>query len=444
MLLALAGLLLVPMNVYNGLAAGAILVVFVSVLASLTLVPAVLSLLGDKINRLRVPIIGRSLGQSAEESRGGFWDRVSRGVMKRPAISLLLASGLLVAAAVPLFDIKNGFADVASFPDKLDSKKGFLIIKQEFPDLLTNRARVVIDGPMDVTGVQDALASLRTLMEADPKIGVTQLEINGDRDLAVVSAAITGGDASSEVAISAVKRLRDDHISATFGSVPFAEVFVAGETAFYIDFYRVARIYAPLVFIFVLGVSFLLLTVVFRSIVVSLKSILLNLLSVGAAYGLLVLVFQKGVGNELFGFQKVDGIEAWLPLFLFAVLFGLSMDYHIFLLTRIRERFDQTQDNADSVAFGIRTTGRLITGAALIMVAVFGGFAFGGSTPDLQQLGFGLGVAVLLDATIVRMILVPAAMQLLGDWNWYLPGWLRWLPDLRIEAEQAQAEAASD
>ena len=226
--------------------------------------------------------------------------------------------------------------------------------------------------------------------------------------------------------------------------MPSAEVFVGGDTAFYIDFFRVARDYTPFVFAFVLGVSFLLLTVVFRSIVVSLKSIILNLLSVGAAYGLLVLVFQEGVGNELLGFQKSDGIEAWLPLFLFAILFGLSMDYYIFLMSRIRERFDQTQDNTDSVAFGIRATGRLITGAALIMVTVFGGFAFGSSTVDLQQLGFGLGVAVLLDATIVRMVLVPAAMQLLGSWNWYLPGWLRWLPDLRIDAEQARAKGASD
>ena len=160
-----------------------------------------------------MPIIGRSLEQSSEESRGGFWDRVSRGVMKRPVISLLLAGGLLVAAAVPFFDINSGFGDVASLPDKTDSKKGFLIIKQEFPDLLTNRVRVVIDGPMDVTGVQDAIASLRTRMEADDNFGPTQLEINGDRDLAVVSAATTGGDASSEVAISAVKRLRGDHIS---------------------------------------------------------------------------------------------------------------------------------------------------------------------------------------------------------------------------------------
>ena len=165
-----------------------------------------------------------------------------------------------------------------------------------------------------------------------------------------------------------------------------------------------ANNYAPLVFAFVLGMSFILLMTVFRSIVVALKSIILNLLSVGAAYGLLVLVFQKGVGNDLLGFQQIETIEAWLPLFLFAVLFGLSMDYHIFLLSRIRERFDQTRDNAGSVAFGIRTTGRLITGTALIMVAVFGGFAFGGSTVDLQQFGFGMAIAILLDATIVRMV----------------------------------------
>ena len=186
-------------------------------------------------------------------------------------------------------------------------------------------------------------------------------------------------------------------------------------------------------FAFVLTMSFILLMMVFRSIVVALKSIILNLLSVGAAYGLLVLVFQKGVGSDLLGFRQAETIEAWLPLFLFAILFGLSMDYHIFLLSRIRERFDQTQDNTGSVAFGIRTTGRLITGAALIMVAVFGGFAFGGITVDIQQFGFGMGVAILLDATIVRMVLVPAAMQLLGDWNWYLPKWLHWLPDIRVE-----------
>ena len=237
-------------------------------------------------------------------------------------------------------------------------------------------------------------------------------------------------------------RLRDDYVPDIFSSLSATEVFVAGDTAFKIDFFVVARDYASIVFGFVLTMSFILLTLVFSSIVVSLKSILLNLLSVGAAYGLMVLVFQKGVGNELFGLQQISTIEAFLPLFLFSILFGLSMDYQIFLLSRIRERFDQTHDNTGSVAFGVRTTGRLIIGAALIMVAAFGGFAQG-SLVALQQMGFGLGVAILLDATIVRMVLVPSVMKLLGDWNWYLPRWLNWLPDLRVEAEQPQPGPAS-
>ena len=170
----------------------------------------------------------------------------------------------------------------------------------------------------------------------------------------------------------------------------------------------------------------------------SLKAIILNLLSVGATYGILVLIFQKGVGNEIFGFKQAETIEAWLPIFLFAVLFGLSMDYHVFLLSRIRERFDQTGNNTESVAFGIRSTGRLITGAALIMVAVFWGFA-AGDLVGLQQMGFGLGLAVLLDASIVRMVMVPASMKLLGKWNWYMPSWLNWMPDLRVEVAEAPA-----
>ena len=186
--------------------------------------------------------------------------------------------------------------------------------------------------------------------------------------------------------------------------------------------------------------SFALLTVVFRSIVLPIKAILMNLLSVGAAYGLLVLVFQKGVGADLLGFQETPVIDAWIPLFLFSVLFGLSMDYHVFLLSRIRERYDQTHDNAEAVGYGLRATAGLITGAALIMVAVFGGFASGDLVSN-QQFGFGLGVAVFLDATIVRTVLVPSSMRLLGDFNWYLPGFLKWLPDLRVEAEPAAAQS---
>ena len=208
-----------------------------------------------------------------------------------------------------------------------------------------------------------------------------------------------------------------------------------------IDFLALTDTFMPIVFAVVLGFSFILLTVVFRSIVVPIKAIIMNLLSVGAAYGLVVLVTQKGFGADLLGFQQSQVIDAWIPLFLFSVLFGLSMDYHVFLLSRIRERYDRTQDNAGSVAYGVRSTAGLITGAALIMVAVFGGFA-SGEMVMFQQVGFGLGVAVFLDATIVRSILVPASMRLLGRWNWYLPSVLSWLPDVRVEAPEPAAAGA--
>jgi putative drug exporter of the RND superfamily len=188
----------------------------------------------------------------------------------------------------------------------------------------------------------------------------------------------------------------------------------------------------------VLGLSFILLTVAFRSVVVPATAIAMNLLSVGAAYGLLVLVFVKGVGNEIFGFQQVDAIEAWVPLFLFAVLFGLSMDYQVFLLSRIREKFSHTGDNDLAVSFGVGSTARLITGAALIIIAVFSGFARG-ELVMFQQMGFGIAVALLIDATIVRSVLVPASMKLLGPWNWYLPSWLEWLPDVHVEGAGSRA-----
>lgn len=234
--------------------------------------------------------------------------------------------------------------------------------------------------------------------------------------------------------MEAVKRLRNQYIPEAFAGTE-ADVVVAGSTAMNVDFADLADRFTPIIFGIVLGLSFILLTIVFRSLVVPAKAILMNLLSVGAAYGLLVLVFQEGVGADLLGFQKVEAIEAWIPLFLFSVLFGLSMDYHVFLLSRIRERYDQTKNNSEAVAFGLRSTGRLITGAALIMVVVFSAFA-AGNMVMFQQVGFGLAVAVFLDATIVRSVLVPAAMQLLGKANWYLPSTLRWLPHLGLESDQ--------
>jgi RND superfamily putative drug exporter len=230
--------------------------------------------------------------------------------------------------------------------------------------------------------------------------------------------------------MDAVARLRADYIPAAFDGVP-ANALVTGETAEIADFNQTTDTYTPIVFVFVLGLSFVLLTVAFRSVVVPVTSIIMNLLSVGAAYGLVVLVFQKGVGADLLGFQQIDTVGTWLPLFLFSILFGLSMDYHVFLLSRIRERYDQTGDNDDAVAFGLRSTGRLITGAALIMVAVFGGFALG-DLVMMQQFGFGLAVAVFMDATIVRSVLVPSVMKILGDHNWYFPAWLEWIPKVGL------------
>ncbi len=240
-------------------------------------------------------------------------------------------------------------------------------------------------------------------------------------------------ESSSRDATGKIEELRREVIPAYFGGVD-AEALVTGDTAENLDYYNTTDSYRYIVIAFVLCLSFILLMVVFRSLVVPLKAILMNLLSVFASYGLLVLVFQKGYGTGLFGFEQTDTIDAWIPLFLFAILFGLSMDYHVFLLSRIRERYQLTGDNAESVAFGLRTTGGIITGAALIMVAIFSGFASGGLVM-FQQMGFGMAVAVLLDATIIRSVLVPSSMRLLGKWNWYLPRWLSWLPELHVEGE---------
>jgi RND superfamily putative drug exporter len=248
------------------------------------------------------------------------------------------------------------------------------------------------------------------------------------------------GDFSSAASKAALERLRSDYLPAAFDGVA-ADVLVGGATAETVDSVQTQRDYLPLVFTVVLGSSFLLLLLVFRSIVVPLKAVVLNLLSVGAAYGILVLVFQDGIGVGLLGFREAPVIESWLPLFLFSILFGLSMDYHVFLLSRIKERYDESGNNSSSVAHGLRSTAGMITGAALIMVVVFAGMA-SGELVVFQQVGFGLAVAILLDATVIRIVLVPASMELLGDRNWYFPAWLEWLPRINIEGGVQASRAA--
>jgi RND superfamily putative drug exporter len=250
---------------------------------------------------------------------------------------------------------------------------------------------------------------------------------------------VLNGDATSTAAQEAIRDLRSEYVEPAFAGTG-VEAYVGGPSAETVDYIDTMKTYLPIVFGFVLTLSFLLLLMVFRSIVIPLKAIVMNLLSVGAAYGLLVLVFQEGIGAGLLGFRQTESIAAFLPVFLFAILFGLSMDYHVFLLSRIQEKFLHTHDNAGSVAFGLRSTAHIITGAAAIMMVVFAGFAMG-DMAELQQMGFGLAVAVFLDATIVRSILVPASMELLGDRNWYFPKWLEWLPRIQVEGPSTPAPA---
>ncbi|MCI0888925.1 MAG: MMPL family transporter, partial [Chloroflexi bacterium] len=364
---ALAGLLIHPASVFQSLGTGAILVVVAAVALTTTLLPAALSLLGGRVNALRLPFIGRRIGASADAD-GGYWATVVRIVMRYPVLSFLAASGVMVAAALPALDINTGFNGVDSLPDGVQSKEAFFILEEEFSFGVVSPMEIVIDGDANSEAVKAGIAALREMLAADPDfVGPSRVRVNADGDLSLVSVPVAGEPASDE-AIEALRRLRSDYLPAAFEGVD-AEILVTGETAFNDDFFEITDRFTPIIFVFVLSLSFLLLTVAFRSIVIPLMSIILNMLSVGAAYGLMVLVFQKGYGAGVLGFQTTPMIDAWIPLFLFAVLFGLSMDYHVFLLSRIRERYDQTGDNAESVAYGLRSTAGLITGAALIMVA---------------------------------------------------------------------------
>ncbi len=370
-----------------------------------------------------------------KSSSGGFWIWTTKVVTAQPIVSVVLTGGLLIALTVPVLSLNLGDLGISTLPADNDSRHAFDVANEEFSDgVLT--ALVVIDAPgVSAAAVQSGITDLTAALD-DEFFGTSELETNESGDLALLTVAMPG-DFSDPESESALKRLRDDFIPASFDEET-ADVFVGGPTADTVDDIATQERYLPYVFAFVLGLSFLLLLMVFRSIVVPLKAVVMNLLSVGAAYGILVLVFQEGIGNELFGFSESPVIQSWLPLFLFAILFGLSMDYHVFLLSRIKERYDETGDNTASVAYGLRQTAGIITGAALIMVAVFGGMA-SGELVVFQQVGFGLAVAIILDATIIRMILVPASMELLGDWNWYFPKWLEWLPKINIEGAEVQA-----
>ncbi len=436
-MLALAGLIIFPMSIFKTMGIGAILVVFVAVAASITLLPALLSIFGDKVNALRIPLIRRRAAASAGDESKGFWVRTTRIVTRLPVVSLVLAIVLLGLAAYPYLDKNTGMSGISGIPDDLRAKQGFLVLQQEFHLGMDSPALVVIPGDVDSSGMQIALAALQARVSEDASFTPSVVSAYPEKNLMVVRIGMAG-DPLSKDAMDAVERLRAIYIPEAFSGTGISPL-VTGETAFILDFNATTDSYTPLIFAFILSLSFIVLTLAFRSIVIPATAIVMNLLSVAAAYGLMVLVFQHGVGASLFGFQQVDVIETWLPLFLFAMLFGLSMDYQVFLLSRIRERFSQTGNNSEAVSYGLLSTGKLITGAALIMVAVFGGFALGDMVM-FQQMGFGLAVAVLLDATLVRSVLVPATMKLLGRFNWYMPKWLAWLPNISLGENEQKPE----
>ena len=432
--IALCGLLIVPFPFLQSLGLGAILVVIVALAATLTLLPAVLALLGPKLNRLRIPYFGRSAVENPEPSNGGFWEFVTQKVTKFPVISIVAIGVPMIVVTFFYFDIRTGINGVDTFPEGAETREHFFVLNEEFSFGLVNPIEIVIDGNINDPQVKSAVEKLETSLLGSPSFPLPpQLVVNAEGNLALMTVVIPG-EPRNQAAVDVVTALRDEHIPSAFAGVP-ATALVGGVTADATDVLTVINRYTPIVFAFVLGFSFIVLLLVFRSIVIPIKAVVMNLLSVGTAYGLMVLVFQKGVGTELLGFRHAEVIDVWVPLFLFTILFGLSMDYHVFLLSRIRERFDQTGNNAEAVAYGLRETASLITGAALIMVVVFGAFA-SGKTIVNQQVGFGLAVAIFLDATLVRSVLVPASMEVLGARNWYLPAWLAWLPDLRVEAEE--------
>jgi RND superfamily putative drug exporter len=435
--LAVVALLFVPTTMHLALGLGAVIVVTMAVVAALTLLPAIMSITGDRINRLKVPFLKEESAKRRRYEKGGFWSWLVENVMNRPALSLILAVALLLACAYPVLHLSLGESGVTGLPEGYQSKDGLAVLEDKFSAGQLAPLKIVVPDYAS-PGIQEDTEALRAALSANSDFDGFDLEESSSGDVALVTVTLAG-DPYSTWAADRLEELRGTLIPEAFSN-PGANVWVTGAPATIADFSNVTMEFTPLVFAFVLGLSFLLLMVVFRSVIVPITSILMNLLSVGAAYGLIVLVFQEGVGASLFGFQELESIDAWIPIMLFCVLFGLSMDYHVFLLSRIREHYDQTGDNSEAVAFGIRSTAGLITGAALIMLAVFGGFASGEGV-IMQQMGFGLAVAVLMDATIIRCILVPSAMRILGKRNWYFPSWLRWIPDVRVEG-RADKKAA--
>jgi RND superfamily putative drug exporter len=430
-LIAMAGMFIAGNRIFTGMAMGTMLVVLCAIIGSLTVLPAILARLGDRVDWGRIPVIGKRK-RAAGESR--FWGFVLDRVLRRPVASVVLAGALLVLAATPVLHMHT------KLPSFTDMPKGLAIV-QTYKDLLgafpgaPTPADVVVRAPsVYATPVADAIVAMKRQAIATHEMFqpiLTVISKDGTTADIRIPIAGTGDNGASLAALSA---LRNTVLPKTLGRVPGMSYAVTGETAGTHDFNEQMKARMPWVFAFVLGLAFLLLLATFRSVVIPLTAIALNLLSVGAAYGLLVLIFQGTWAEGLLNFTSNRSITSWLPMFLFVVLFGLSMDYHVFILSRIKELHDSGLSTEEAVARGIRRTAGTVTSAALIMVAVFSVFATL-QIIQMKQLGIGLGLAVLIDATVIRGVLLPATMKILGDRNWYMPRWLEWVPTLAPEAK---------
>jgi uncharacterized membrane protein YdfJ with MMPL/SSD domain len=437
---AMAGMFLAGNAVFVSFGIGTIIVVAVAMLGSVSVLPAMLAFLSRKgwTEKGRVPWVTKRRHATRGESR--VWGAILDRVLKRPLVSALLAGGLLVALAIPAFSMHTVNPGVTGLPRDLEVMQAYDRIDDAFPGGGVPAVTVVKAADVTAPEVQDAIAELQQQAIATGQLAKpATVDISPDKTVATVALAVkgTGTDAASERSLAV---LRDDVVPATVGKLQGAEVAVTGFTAGSKDFNDVMRSHLPIVFAFVLTLAFILLLVTFRSLVIPIKAIALNLLSVGAAYGVLKLVFQDGRLEGLLDYESVGGITSWLPLFLFVILFGLSMDYHVFILSRIREAVDGGMPTDRAVAHGIKSTAGVVTSAAAVMVAVFAIFATL-SMLEFKQMGVGLAVAVLIDATIVRAVLLPATMKLLGDWNWYLPKRLNWLPKFDHEPHVEGAKA---
>jgi uncharacterized membrane protein YdfJ with MMPL/SSD domain len=438
-LTAMAGLFLTGSKIFIGMGQATMLVVAVAVLGSLTLLPALLALLADRIDRGRLPLVGR-FRRPADQSR--LWGALLDRTLRRPAITAVLSAGVLLLLASPALRIHTAMPSATDLPHNVTALATYDRIQQVFPG--GGAPAVVVVQARDVTApaVRAAIATFERAALATRQMNQPiSMLVNPARDTAIIRVPLAGNgeDAASTRALSA---LRQDVIPATLARAPGVTVGVTGMTASNEDFNALMRDRSPWVFAFVLLLAFVVLLVSYRSLVIPVTAVILNLMSVAAAYGVIVALFQWGWGESLLSFTSVHAVTSWLPLFLFVVLFGLSMDYHVFILSRIRETYDRIQHTDEAISHGIKSTAGVVTAAAVVMVFVFLTVATL-SMVSIKAMGVGLAVAVLLDATIVRALLLPATMKLLGQRNWYLPRWLEWLPEVSRSVPPAPEPASA-